>query len=113
MIQWSRVRQLRDEVGADEFDEVVDIFLEEVQDVIAKLRADTARTEMEQNLHFLKGSALSLGFDSFSKLCQDGERRAASGGSAGVDLTAILAAYDESKALFQDGLVQNLAQITN
>ncbi len=108
MIQWSRVRQLRDEVGADEFDEVVEIFLDEVQEVIAKLRQDAGRSEMEQNLHFLKGSALSLGFDSFSKLCQDGERRAAAGDSAAVDLPEIFAAYDESKTLFQAGLAENL-----
>lgn len=108
MIQWSRVRQLRDEVGAEEFDEVVDIFLDEVQEVIKKLRDDTARIEIEQNLHFLKGSALSLGFDSFSKLCQDGERRAAAGDSAAVDLGEICTTYDASKALFQAGLAENL-----
>ena len=60
MIQWHRVRQLRDEVGADEFDEVVQIFLDEVQEVIARLHQDTARTQLEQNLHFLKGSALKF-----------------------------------------------------
>ncbi len=108
MIQWSRVRQLRDEVGADEFDEVVEIFLDEVQEVICKLRDHTTRSEIEQNLHFLKGSALSLGFDSFSKLCQDGERRAAAGECAAVDLSAIIAAYDESKTLFQAGLADHL-----
>lgn len=111
MIQWSRVRQLRDEVGADEFDEVVEIFLDEVQEVIAKMRNDTARTEMEQNLHFLKGSALSFGFDTFSKLCQDGERRAAAGESEAVDLDEIFTAYDDAKALFQAGLDQNLHEI--
>ncbi|MEM1007013.1 MAG: Hpt domain-containing protein [Pseudomonadota bacterium] len=108
MIHWPRVRQLRDEVGADEFDEVVEIFLDEVQEVIARLHADTDRNELEQNLHFLKGSALSLGFDRFSKLCQDGERRAAAGQAADVDLTAILAVYDDSKSAFQSQLSSNL-----
>ncbi len=108
MIQWSRVRQLRDEVGADEFDEVVEIFLDEVQEVIARLRNDPARSDIEQNLHFLKGSALSLGFDSFSKLCQDGERSAAAGAGASVDLSAIFTAYEESKSVFQAGLAANL-----
>ncbi|MEM7088299.1 MAG: Hpt domain-containing protein [Pseudomonadota bacterium] len=108
MIHWPRVRQLRDEVGADEFDEVVEIFLDEVQEVIARLHADTDRNELEQSLHFLKGSALSLGFDRFSKLCQDGERRAAAGQAADVDLTAILAVYDDSKSAFQSQLSSNL-----
>lgn len=109
MIHWPRVNQLRDEVGRDEFDEVVEIFLDEVQDVMARLRRDTERHELEQNLHFLKGSAVSLGFDSFSRLCQDGERRAAAGAAAEVDINAILAAYDASLAVFQAGLTRNLA----
>ncbi len=108
MIHWPRVRQLRDEVGADEFDEVIQIFLDEVQEVIARLHADTRRLELEQNLHFLKGSALSLGFDQFSRLCQDGERRAAAGHAAEVDLSEILSVYDASKSVFQADLAQNL-----
>ncbi len=108
MIHWPRVRQLRDEVGPDEFDEVVEIFLDEVQEVIARLHADTARQDLEQNLHFLKGSALSLGFEVFSKLCQDGERLAASGEAAKVDLPEILAAFAASKSVFQAELNDNL-----
>ena len=30
MIDWQRVNELRDEVGAEDFEEVVDLFLEEV-----------------------------------------------------------------------------------
>ncbi|WP_419739459.1 Hpt domain-containing protein [Ruegeria sp.] len=108
MIHWPRVRQLRDEVGADEFDEVVEIFLDEVQEVIARVHADTARQDLEQNLHFLKGSALSLGFEVFSKLCQDGERMAASGEAAKVDLSEILAVFTASKSVFQTELKDNL-----
>lgn len=108
MIHWPRVRQLRDEVGADEIDEVIEIFLDEVQEVIARLKADTERLELEQNLHFLKGSAMSLGFDQFSKLCQGGERRAAVGQASEVDLTEILATYDASKSVFQAELASNL-----
>ncbi len=108
MIHWPRVQQLRDEVGPEEFDEVVDIFLDEVQEVIARLHADTKRNDLEQNLHFLKGSALSLGFDHFSKLCQDGERQAAAGQASDVNLPEILAAYDASISVFQTELAQNL-----
>ncbi len=108
MIDWSRVRQLRDEVGAGEFDEVVEIFLDEVRETIDRLHKDTDRLEFEQNMHFLKGSALSLGFDRFSKLCQDGERTAATGEAAEVDLPAILQVYDESKAVFFTERAANL-----
>lgn len=109
VINWTRVIQLRDEVGASEFDEVVQIFFDEVQEAIERLNNDTARRDLEQNLHFLKGSALSLGFDRFSRLCQDGERNAAAGNRAEVDLPAILTAYDESRRAFQAELTANLA----
>ncbi|MTH99919.1 Hpt domain-containing protein [Roseibium sp. RKSG952] len=108
MIHWPRVNQLRDEVGADEFDEVVQIFMDEVQEVISKLREDTSRTEIEQNLHFLKGSALSLGFDRFSKLCQDGERKAAAGEGSDVNLAEIYSEFDQSRSVFEAGLADNL-----
>ncbi|CUK13624.1 TMAO reductase sytem sensor TorS [Ruegeria denitrificans] len=109
MIDWSRVRQLRDEVGASEFEEVVQIFLDEVQETIDRLHQDTARLELEQNMHFLKGSALSLGFDRFSKLCQDAERNAAAGKASDVDLPAILTVYDTSKAEFLTEKSENLS----
>ncbi|WP_170426278.1 Hpt domain-containing protein [Ruegeria arenilitoris] len=104
MINWSRVRQLRDEVGASEFDEVVEIFLDEVQEALTRLCNDTARAEFEQNLHFVKGSALSLGFETLAKLCQDGERQSAQGQSQTVDLSIILSTFKDSTAAFKSGL---------
>ncbi|WP_170376507.1 Hpt domain-containing protein [Ruegeria atlantica] len=109
MIDWSRVRQLQDEVGANEFEEVVQIFLDEVQENIDRLHQDTDRAEFEQNMHFLKGSALSLGFDRFSKLCQDAERNAAAGKASDVDLPALLAVYDNSKTVFFAEKAANLS----
>lgn len=104
MINCSRVRQLRDEVGASEFEEVVNIFLEEVNEALTRLRNDTARTEFEQNLHFVKGSALSLGFEALAKLCQDGERQSAQGNSQVVDLANILSVFERSASEFKTGL---------
>ncbi|WP_108860534.1 Hpt domain-containing protein [Ruegeria sp. Alg231-54] len=104
MINWSRVRQLRDVVGANEFDEVVQIFLDEVNEALTRLRNDTARTEFEQNLHFVKGSALSLGFEAVAKLCQDGERQSAQGDSKAVDFANILSIFERSTAEFKAGL---------
>jgi len=109
MILWSRVTELRDEVGADDFQEVIDLFLDEVEEVIDRLRADADRSQLEQDLHFLKGSALNLGFATFSDLCQDGERLAAGGKAGDVDLAAIVDGYDRSKVAFFDGLREHLA----
>ncbi|SLN69575.1 Hpt domain protein [Falsiruegeria litorea R37] len=107
MIHWSRVNQLRDEVGAEDFREVVDLFLEEVEEVIDRLRADASRDALEKDLHFLKGSALSLGFESFSTLCQNGERQSASGAADTVDIDAIINTYEQSKTVFLQELPQH------
>ncbi|NVK16518.1 MAG: Hpt domain-containing protein [Rhodobacteraceae bacterium] len=103
MIDWPRVTELRDEVGPEDFGEVVDIFLEEVEEVIGKLEGGN-RGQLEQDLHFLKGSALNLGFEEFSSMCLDGERRSAQGEAEGVDVAAIIANFQASKSAFLSGL---------
>ncbi|KIC20563.1 Hpt domain-containing protein [Leisingera sp. ANG-Vp] len=103
MIDWPRVTELREEVGAEDFEEVVEIFLEEVEEVIGKLQ-DSDRSQLEQNLHFLKGSALNLGFADFSDMCLDGERKSAQGDAENVDVSAIIASFHDSKAVFLAGL---------
>lgn len=107
MIHWPRVQQLRDEVGTDEFDDVVRIFFEEVEEMIERIKSDPDRTRLEQNLHFLNGGAASLGFQSFADLCQKGELSAAAGSAQAVDLDAIFEAFRQSRLLFQTGLQQN------
>ncbi|MFW8593844.1 Hpt domain-containing protein [Cribrihabitans neustonicus] len=99
MIDWPRVKELREEVGPEDFGEVVEIFLEEVESALEKLRAGN-RSQLEQDLHFLKGSALNLGFEQFSALCLEGEREAAVGNADGVNLQAILASFEASKTRF-------------
>lgn len=109
MILWSRVNELRDEVGAEDFKEVINLFLEEVEEAINRLRGDPDRGQLEQDLHFLKGSALNLGFSEFADLCQDGERLSAAGEADTVDLAAIVDSYDRSKTAFFDGMQDHLA----
>lgn len=100
MIDWSRVTELRDEVGVEDFGEVVELFLEEVDEVIERLEASVDLSKLEDDLHFLKGSSMNLGFASFSSLCQAGETASANGEAETVDVGAVLASYKESRALF-------------
>jgi HPt (histidine-containing phosphotransfer) domain-containing protein len=93
MIHWPRVKELRDEIGAEDFGEVVDLFLEEVEEVIVKLRSGDCG-------HFLKGSAMNLGFDDFSKLCLVGERKSAEGQAENVNVPEILDQFESSKVAF-------------
>ncbi|MEZ5760625.1 MAG: Hpt domain-containing protein [Paracoccaceae bacterium] len=106
MIDWTRVANLRDEIGEDSFDEVVDLFLEEVEGVVDRLRADPDPATYEQDLHFLKGSAWNLGFAEFGAICQDGERLAARGEGRSVDIGAVIDCYGRSRAGFIAGIAE-------
>ncbi len=105
MINWDRVNGLRDEIGAEDFAEVVALFLEETDEVAAKLPSCMEAAEQESALHFLKGSALNLGFGDLAQLCQEGERRAAAG-DASLDAQAVIQCYEASKTAFEAGLDQ-------
>ncbi|WP_424985768.1 Hpt domain-containing protein [Microbulbifer sp. S227A] len=109
MIDWSRVKEVCDEIGSEDFDEVVELFLEEVEEVIGRLRTAPDPSQLEQDLHFLKGSALSLGFASFSSLCQNGERISAGGQAETVNVPEIVAEFERSKAGFLAELPERIA----
>lgn len=104
MIDWDRARQLRDEIGAEDFREVTDLFLQEMQEALASLGDTSDPVALEHALHFLKGSALSFGFRDFSQRCADGERAAAAGCARAVDVPSILAIFDAERADFLAGL---------
>lgn len=108
MIAWERVKELRAEIGNDDFAEVAVMFLEEADEAVARLLPGLSAKAMEADLHFLKGAALNLGFDALSGLCQEGERRAASGDTA-VDLELVRSTYFASKAAFEAGMDQAFA----
>ncbi len=109
MIDWQRVNTLRDEIGAEDFEEVVPMFLEEVEAVTDELRTQPDVTKLEGHMHFLKGSAVSLGFAAFSQMCGDGEVKAGRGDGSSVDVAAILDCYEQSKKVFMAGLSDGLA----
>ena len=100
MINWDRVAELREEVGVDDFAEIIELFLEEVDAIIELPRDGQGLSDLEAHLHFLKGSALNLGFAQFADLCQAGETAAAQGRSDSVDLGAIITVYDSARAVF-------------
>ncbi len=99
MIDWSRVDELRAEIGAEDFAEVVTLFFDEADEVAARLPA-TAAAAVEGELHLLKGSALNLGLADLAALCQSGERAARAGQAGTVDLAAVVVCYLASKADF-------------
>jgi HPt (histidine-containing phosphotransfer) domain-containing protein len=106
MIDWGRVAQLRDEVGPDDFAEVVELFLEEVEEVTGRLAASPQASALREDLHFLKGSALNLGFERLGAMCQEAERLAARGEEGAVSIAPILTCYEDSRQSFLENLKQ-------
>ena len=100
MIDWVRVRELRDEVGAADFDDIVALFLEEVESTLDALAEGPPAPE---DLHFLKGSALNLGFHEMASLCASDAR------PDPPDKAALAAVFAESRRQFVDGLATHLA----
>lgn len=98
MIDWARVETLRQEIGEEDFSEVVRLFVEEVEEVVARMERPGTPAQQEADLHFLKGSALNLGFTDLAALCQTEERRAA-GGEA-VDTRPVIGLYTASRRAF-------------
>ena len=97
MINQTRLNELKEEVGEDDFAEVFEIFCEEVEEVLDALEA-TPPSQLAERLHFLKGSALNIGFDELGALCQTEETRLKNDASATIDVPTIRARYQASKA---------------
>ena len=108
MIDWSHVDELRRDM-AEGFDEIVEVFLEEVDEGIAGLTPGSADASLAAGLHFLKGAALNLGFADFAVLCSDGEEQALKGNGANVDLAQVRACYLASRQEFLAGLSRRAA----
>lgn len=104
MIDWVRVDELRKEIGPDGFAEVVELFLDEVEGTVMRLKTAPDPATFGADMHFLKGGAWNLGFAEFGALCHDGELRAEAGQSDDIDLACIIDSYFTSKEAFMAGL---------
>ncbi len=100
MICWERVKELHGEIGAENFSEVVNLFLEEVEEALARLPQATKPREICEMLHFLKGCALNLGFAEFAEACLQAQARLTASQGAEFDGAALARCYRKSKAEF-------------
>jgi len=91
MIDWTRIAQLEDDLGADELPGLVSLFLAEVGEAMDSCQPE--REPTEEALHFLKGCALTLGFRDLARLASDGEGILKQCGGQSVDKSAIVGAY--------------------
>ncbi|QFS84684.1 Hpt domain protein [Roseivivax sp. THAF40] len=104
MIDWTRIRELKEEIGASDFAEVAALFLGEMDAEMRALpSAQGDAAQMRDRLHSMKGSALNIGFARLAALCAEGENRARAGDGHPVELAAVQSALDQSKALLETG----------
>jgi HPt (histidine-containing phosphotransfer) domain-containing protein len=110
MIDWTRVEELIDEFGVQDFTEVVDLFLTEVDGAISQLGEGCHSPDgLAAQMHFLKGAALNLGFSALSDLCRRGEDAARAGNCGLVTAQEVRATFDASQQVFQRDLQARLA----
>ncbi len=100
MIGWERVKELHGEIGAENFSEVMNLFLEEVEETLARLPQVVQPREICEMLHFLKGCALNLGFVEFAEACLQAQARLNASQGAEFDVAALVRCYRDSKAEF-------------
>ncbi len=101
MINWDRVDELRTEVGEEDFGEVLDMFFDEVTEVLDTLGNGGAEA-IRRDLHFLKGSAMNIGLSEVSTLCRDCEINMAEKPDEGIDLGAIRRAFLASRDIIEN-----------
>ncbi|NHF73126.1 Hpt domain-containing protein [Paracoccus xiamenensis] len=103
MIDWKRVHDLREELGEEDFATVVELFLDEVEGIVMRIGHGDA-DQLENDLHFLKGSAANLGFTVFGQLCQQGEAECRNGHRENFDMAGLLDCYAATKRDFVAGI---------
>ena len=101
MIDWEQVKELESEIGAEDFGDIFEVFIEEVDEAIAALDGATlSGDDLASAMHFLKGSSANLGFSDLAEYCSVSEKNAQSGADEDVDLKKVVALYEASKAEF-------------
>jgi len=71
MIDWRRVAVLKGDLSDQTFDALLALFRREVEETLELIAEENAGAEA---CHFLRGSALNMGFSTFARTCAEGER---------------------------------------
>lgn len=90
MIDWTRLNDLRSDIGEADFADVAQLFVTEMRERLMALAADPGSATAE-DFHFLRGSAANLGLSDLVAACNDAETACRAGESA--DLAAVADAF--------------------
>lgn len=89
-IDWIRIGELYEDLGASHFNDVLTAFLEESSESLARLIDAESSSALQSEFHFLKGAAVTLGFDEIAAICSSGEKAAEAGEPAEEQRAALL-----------------------
>ena len=90
-------------VGAEDMDEVVELFLDEVDEAMQNLEIkydEMGANDRSAAFHFLKGCASNLGFKNFADQCGQGEEVTKAGNEPDFKITYLKQIYISSKENF-------------
>ena len=100
MIDWEQVATLQTAVGRDDFSTIMCVFFKEVEEANAQLTMGVTTDQFRDILHFVKGSALSVGFVELSEQCAQAEGNFAGSQQITSFWKEILTSYEKSKEHF-------------
>lgn len=98
MIDWSRVIELRDQLGPDDLAPIIDMILTEIEAHLSAL--DARALHLAEDLHLLRGLAANLGFVDFCAQCRRGEEQLAREGQFTLAPAVLRASFGQTKQLF-------------
>lgn len=101
MIDWQRVQELQDEIGPDDMQEVIELFVLEVEEALVELKPTLNAKDLAKALHFLKGCSMNIGFQVVVNLCRHLEDAAANGAIRPEDLQNLKTTFQESRLKFE------------
>ncbi len=86
-VDLDRLTSLRDDIGAEDFADVVLLFFTEIGEKLEQMR-EAAGSLSPGDFHFLRGSAANLGFTAMVEACERAETACAEGREP--DLAAVV-----------------------
>lgn len=94
MLDMERIDELRNDFGVEDFEEIVALFLKEVEQCLTQIASPDCK-DLMGDLHFLKGSASNLGFVLVKTACENAENN-----PSAENLFAVATQFDLSVEAF-------------
>lgn len=109
MVSWKRIDELRAEIGDEDFEEILTMFLSEVEESLGRMGNPIGIELLQEELHALRGAALNVGMQKVAMLCGDAEDAIKHGRQTAPDLAPVTEAFQASrKILFENNMISEI-----